>query len=57
MLFSHHFQPHALAQAQVTSTLCVSSFAGNHGAQGYVRSKEGSSPQKEHEGHEGKYEV
>ena len=49
-----------MAQVQVTSTLCFSSFAHNHGGQGYARGKEGSSPQGSNpqgsspqEGHEG----
>ena len=42
-----------MAQVQVTSTLCFSSFAHNHGGQGYARGKEGSSPQEGHEGNEG----
>ena len=53
-LFSNCISVDLLAQVQVTSTLCISSFIRNHGGQGYARSKEGSSPQ---EGHEGEEEV
>ena len=56
-LFSNCISVDLLAQVQVTSTLCISSFIRNHGGQGYARSKEGSSPQEGHEGNEGQEEV